>query len=125
MLLVAASIAQIAVVFKVTTANTTRYGADRLEVISGELEKTINATKLSTLEFAIEVQPLISERDACEAFIREKKTKMMKATDSVCFNVYLATDGWYYIPDFKSTDDYIIEKSSWYISTQKLSGEPM
>ncbi len=87
-LLIAANVAEIAVVFNVTTSNTTKYGADRLEVISGEFEKTIDSKKLSTLCFALEIQPLINDREACENFIRKKKEEMVKATNSVCFNVY-------------------------------------
>ncbi len=123
-LLIAANIAEIAVVFNVTTMNTTKYGEDRLEAISRELEKTIDDTKISTLRFANEVQPLISDRKACEAFVRNKKKEMIEATKAVCFNVYLATDGWYYIPDFNSPDDYVIEKRSWYTGAVKQQGKP-
>ena len=49
---------------------------------------------------------------------------MIDATESVCFNVYLATDGWYYIPDFEASDDYIIEKRSWYTGALRMQGEP-
>ncbi len=92
-------------------------------MIGGDLEKTIDDSKLSTLEFALEIQPLINDREKCEDFIREKKKQMIDATDSVCFNVYLATDGWYYIPDFEAADDYIIEKRSWYVGALKMKGE--
>lgn len=123
-LLLAANIAEIAMVFNVTTSDTTNYGADRLEVISRELVKTIDEKKLSTMSFALEVQPLIDDREACEELIRKKKKEMIEATNSVCFNVYLATDGWYYIPDFDSPEDYVIEKRSWYVGAMKKQGEP-
>ena len=123
-LIITANIAEIALVFNITVSNTNRYGADRLEVIGGELEKTINETKLSTLRFAMEVQPLINDREKCESFIREKKKAMYEATDSGCFNVYLATENWYYIPDFESPENYDIEKRSWYTGALLQHGEP-
>ena len=123
-LIIAANIAETLLVFNVTVSNTKNYGADRLEVISGELEKTINDTQLSTLRFAMEIQPLISDREKCESFIRQKKKDMYKATNGVCFNVYLATEDWYYIPDFDSPDDYEIKKRSWYIGAMRQQGVP-
>ena len=124
LLLLAANITEILVVFDATTYNTTKYGEEWLEVIGGDLEKTIDDSKPSALEFALEVQPLIDDREKCEDFIQKKKKQMIEATNSVCFNVYLATDGWYYIPDFEATDDYIIEKRSWYMGALKMKGEP-
>ncbi|MBR1724743.1 MAG: cache domain-containing protein, partial [Ruminococcus sp.] len=123
-LLIAANIAEIALVFGVTSTQTKQSGADRLEVIGGELEETINDAKLSVMRYAIEVQPLIGNRAGCESFIRQKKTEMAAATDSVCFNVYLATDDWYYIPDFEQPEGYEIEKRSWYTGALRQQGEP-
>ena len=124
LLLIAANITEIAVVFDATTSNATKYGEEWLEVIGGDLEKTIDDSKLSTLEFALDVQPLINDREKCEDYIRKKKKQMIEASNSVCFNVYLVTDGWYYIPDFEATDDYIIEKRSWYTGALKMNGKP-
>ena len=89
LLLIAANITEIAVVFDATTSNATKYGEEWLEVIGGDLEKTIDDSKLSTLEFALDVQPLINDREKCEDYIRKKKKQMIEASNSVCFNVYL------------------------------------
>ena len=124
LLLIAANITEIAVVFDATTSNATKYGEEWLEVIGGDLEKTIDDSKLSTLEFALEVQPFVDDHGKCEEIIRKKKEQMIEASNSICFNVYLATDGWYYIPDFKATEGYIIEKRSWYIGALKMNGKP-
>ena len=124
LLLIAANITEIAVVFDATTSNATKYGEEWLEVIGGDLEKTIDDSKLSTLEFALEVQPFVDDHEKCEEIIRKKKEQMIEASNSICFNVYLATDGWYYIPDFKATEGYIIEKRSWYIGALKMNGKP-
>ena len=62
-------------------------------MIGGDLEKTIDDSKLSTLEFALEIQPLINDREKCEDFIREKKKQMIDATDSVLMFILLQTAG--------------------------------
>ena len=86
--------------------------------------KTTNDTKLSTVRFAMEVRPLVNDRKTCEAFIRTKKQAVHKITDSVCFNVYLSTENWFYIPDFVIPDNYEIEKRAWYTGALLNQGEP-
>ena len=123
-LLVAACVAQMALVLNVTRSQTKQSGSDRLEVIGGELENTINDARLDVMMFANEVQPLVSDRPKCEGFIRSKKKHMLETTGSVCFNVYIATEGWFYIPDFDNPDDYVAEKRTWYTGAVKKQGEP-
>ncbi len=124
-LLIAASFGQMFLVFKVTSSQTKQSGADRLEVIGGELEDTINDAKLQTMQFALELQDRVGgDRESCRSFIREKKQQMKEKTDSVCFNVYMATEGWFYIPDFDKPDDYVAEKRTWYTGAVKNQGEP-
>ena len=123
-LLIAANVAEIMLVFNVTSTQTKQSGADRLEVIGGELEETINDAKLSVMKFGFEIQPLLGSESSCREYVRSKKQQMLDSTDSVCFNVYLASGSWYYIPDFEEPDDYEIEKRSWYVGAMRQKGEP-
>ena len=124
LLLFGSAIAEMGLVFRVTSKQTNQLGMDKLEVIGGELEDTINEAKLQTMQFANELQNKLGDRSECEAFIRLKKSYMDSKTDHVCFNVYMAADGWFYIPDFDEPEDYIIEKRSWYTGALKKHGEP-
>ena len=114
-LLLAANIAEIALVFGITSSQTKQSGADHLEVVGGELENTINEACLSVMRFAVEVQPLVDNRSECEAYIRRRRDEIISTSDSGCFNAYIATEGWHYIPDFTDPEDYVVEERSWYI----------
>ena len=124
LILIAVSVAEILLVFNVTSEQSRKAGSDRLEVICGELEETINDVKLEMMSFALELQPYLNDRSGSEEFIRRKKSEMLEATGSACFNVYAATEGWYYIPDFDEPEDYQIEKRSWYLGAVRKQGEP-
>ena len=123
-LLLLSAAAEIVLVFYMTSAQIKQAGSDRLEVVCGELEETINEAKLATMRYALELQPHLNDRSACEAFIRLKKREVYDTTDSACFNVYMATRDWYFIPDFELPPDYEIKKRVWYTGAAKLHGEP-
>ena len=123
-LIIAASVAEMLVVFNITAAQNRQSGTDRLEVICGELEETINEEKLSTMRFAAQIQPYLSEKSKCEEQIRKKKDEMLDLTGGVCFNAYAASESWYYIPDFTAPADYEVKKRSWYLGAVKKGGEP-
>ncbi|MCR5816787.1 MAG: response regulator [Ruminococcus sp.] len=123
-LLIGAAVAEIVLVFRLTSAQNRQSGSDRLEVICGELEETINEEKQSTMRFAMQLQPLLGDKTKCEDFIRRKKAEMKKLTGEVCFNAYAASEDWSYIPDFDMPDDYEAQKRSWYQGAKHLAGEP-
>ncbi len=123
-LLLAANIAEIALVFNMTTSQSKQSGADRLEVVGGELEDTINEASFSVMQFAVEVQPFVEDRPRCESFVRRKKDEVSADPDTGCFNAYVASEEWHYIPDFTDPDDYDVTKRSWYEGAMKKQGEP-
>ena len=126
-LLVAASIAEIVLVFNVTSTQSKQSGEDRLQVIGGELEETISDAKLKTMQLAIEVRPYLDNdngREQLTDIIQLKKQENLESTGGVCFNTYIGGSSWHIIPDFEEPEDYELTKRNWYKGAVRKNGEP-
>ena len=128
LLLISANIAQIALVFSVTSSQAKETGMSRLEAVSSELEETINDAKLSILRFAVEVEPFLAYDDEqhqlLESLITLKKMHNIEETDGICFNTYIGGADWHIIPDFDEPEGYEVTERSWYRGAVKSGGEP-
>ena len=114
-LLLVAMIVEIILVFSVNSQQANESGSNRLEVISGELEQTINDAKTTAMSFAIGAESVSDDKEKLEAFVRRRKKDLSEQTDGVCYNAYIAGDGWSYIPDFDAPDDYNVNERGWYL----------
>ena len=112
--LVIALISEIAVVFRITSQQTTESGSSRLEIISGELEDTIDRSRTNTMITALRVQPYMDDREALREYIVSRKAELLEQTGGECYNVYIAGKDWDIIPDFVKPDGYEVSKRSWY-----------
>ncbi|WP_051656633.1 cache domain-containing protein [Butyrivibrio sp. AE3004] len=108
-------------VFRTTADETISSGKYQLESIGAELENGINNAKNLTAQYAIKAQPLVNDRSALEAFIYESKDKIIKETDGVGFNVYVAGYDWHIIPDLE-LEDYDQTERTWFKGAIKNNG---
>ncbi|MBR4555627.1 MAG: response regulator [Ruminococcus sp.] len=133
LLLAAAIVSEIVLVFRMTTKLSRESGLNRLEAISGELEKTISDAKNNTMKLAVASQPLmnggsykdlsVSDRQKLEDFIVKQKQEYNSSTEGVCYNTYIAGSDWFIIPDFDAPADYVVSKRTWYAGAVKNHGE--
>ena len=123
LLLVTAMIMEMVMIFRMTSQQSNESGSIRLQVVSGELEETINEARSYAMNFALGVQPMINDRDKLEGYINVRKKELGELTNGVCYNAYVAGKGWYIIPDFDAPEDYDVNKRSWYIGATRSFGK--
>ncbi|WP_022759928.1 response regulator [Butyrivibrio sp. AD3002] len=102
-------------VFNMTAEETRNSGAYQLESIVAELDKGIITAKNHASEIAIEVLPILNDKDALETYIYTKKDAIFKDSDGVGFNVYIAGKDYEIIPDLDETDGYNAKDRIWYL----------
>ena len=100
---------------------TRQSGSFQLESVSGRLESTISDAEELTMEKAQKARELISDRDKLKDFIYAEKEGLL-ADDSGAFNIYIAGDGYTFIPDFDIPDDYVVSERVWYTGAAKEPG---
>ncbi|SFD14507.1 cache domain-containing protein [Ruminococcus albus] len=122
-LLVIAMISEITLVFSVNSQQANETGSSRLEIVSRELEQTINDARSKAMRLAVTVQNDIDDRDKLEKLVTDYKSEIYQETDGVCYNVYMAGNDWYIIPDFDAPADYDVNDRSWYKGALRSGGE--
>ena len=123
LVLIAAIVLEIVMMFRLTSRQTVESGTNRLEAIGGELEETINEAQIKSWQVALEVQPYLADRNELKEFIYSKKKELAEITGGVCYNTYIAGRDWFIIPDFDAPDDYVASKRSWYQGAERKGGE--
>lgn len=108
-------------VFRQTRQQTRDTGIYQLEMISGELERTISQAGDLTMELAMAAREYLDDEQALEAFMYERKAELV-AGSSGAFNMYIAGTGFSVFPDFDMPDDYIPTERVWYIGAKKTPG---
>ena len=121
-LLMIAMISEITLVFTVNSQQADETGSSRLEIVSRELEQTVNDARSKAMRFAVTAQNDIDDRAKLEKLVREYKNEIRPETDGVCYNVYIAGNGWYIIPDFDAPADYDVNERSWYKGALRSGG---
>jgi signal transduction histidine kinase/DNA-binding response OmpR family regulator len=121
-LLVIAMISEITLVFTVNSQQADETGSSRLEIVSRELEQTVNDARSKAMRFAVTAQNDIDDRAKLEKLVRDYKNEIRPETDGVCYNVYIAGNGWYIIPDFDAPADYDVNERSWYKGALRSGG---
>ena len=121
--LVIALISEIAVVFKITSQQTTESGTGRLEIISGELEDTIDKARTNAMITAVRVQPYLNDKEALREYIIARKAELLEQTGGECYNVYIAGKDWDIIVDFDRPADYEPSKRIWYRGALQNGGD--
>ena len=121
-LLVAVTFADIFLVFRRTSKQAEETGKYQLELISGELESTINEARTLTLQQAVLAQGCLDDRAALEDFIYTKTDELAHGTTGF-YNMYIAGTGWDIIPGFDHRDeDFVATSRSWYEGAVKQNG---
>ena len=109
-------------VFGMTSRQTEETGKYQLESISGELESTINEAKNLTMQFAIEAQTHLGDRDDLAGFIYDSKEKLPQYMDGG-YNIFIAGTGWDIIPDLVNREGYVATQRGWYTGAARSGGK--
>ena len=121
-LLVAVTFADIFLVFRRTSKQAEETGKYQLELIGGELERTINEARTLTLQQALLAEGCLNDRTALEEFIYTKTDELARGTTGF-YNMYIAGTGWDIIPGFDHRDDdFVATSRSWYEGAVKQNG---
>ena len=75
-LLVIAMVTEITLVFTVNSQQADETGSTKLELVSRELEQTINDARGKAMRFAVTAQNDIGDRDKLEELVNEYKNEM-------------------------------------------------
>ena len=123
MLLVTAMLMEMVMIFRMNSQQANESGTKRLQVVSGELEDTINEARISTMDFAMSIQPVLNDRELLENTLSMRKKELIEQTNGICYNAYAAGSDWYIIPDFEAPDGYDVKKRSWYQGARRSFGK--
>lgn len=121
-LLLAVTLMDTWILYGQTHSQTRQSGAYQLESVSGKLESTISDAKNLTMELAIEARESLTDLEALEAFIYQRKDELL-TEDIGAFNVYIAGTDFCIIPDFDMPEDYVATDRVWYTGAIKNGGK--
>ena len=123
-LMIVSSFAGVFLFFSITAEQTKESGINKLESINSELEKTINRSKNTVLQYAVEIQPYLDDEAALKVFITDKKDSALQLAGSHCLNVFAAAPDWYIIPEYSLPSGFDPTKEIWYEGAKKSGGKP-
>ena len=123
LLLVIAMISEITLVFTVNSQQANETGSSRLEIVSRELEQSINDARSKAMRFAVTAQKELGDHKKLQELVSEYKTEIAQETEGGCFNTYIADSDWFYIPDFDAPADYNVNERTWYKGALRSGGE--
>ena len=121
-LLLAVTLMDTWILYTQTHRQTRQSGAYQLESMSGKLESTISEAKNLTMELAIKAREYLGDADALEAFIYAEKEALL-TKDTGAFNLYIAGDGFFIIPDFDIPEDFVVSDRVWYTGAIRNDGQ--
>ena len=122
LVLLAANALEMVMVFRLTTTQTMQSGSNRLSSIGGQLTSTINEARITAHQFAMEAEGYLDNRRKLESFIIRRKAELIKKSDGVCFNAYIAGKDWHFVPDFDEPEDFVASQRTWYIGAIRAGG---
>ena len=104
-------------IFSMTSNQTEEIGQMQLEVIRSDLQGAIANAEGVTTQMALEVEQLLKSgatKEDIKTFFYRKKSEQKNLTQGVCFNVYITTKTWSFIPDFDMPADFHAPERLWY-----------
>ena len=112
-------------IFSMTSNQTEEIGQMQLEVIRSDLQGAIANAEGVTTQMALEVEQLLKSgatQEDIKTFFYRKKSEQKNLTQGVCFNVYITTKTWTFIPDFDMPADFHAPERLWYKGAAENSG---
>ncbi len=108
-------------VFGITSGLTKEAGMNRLSQVSGELESTINEAEKLTMQYAINLQNMLDDKEKLTSYLYDESYKITKKGNGG-YNLYVACSDWTIIPNFDMPDDYVATERGWYTGAAKSNG---
>ena len=113
-------------IFQITTNQTEEVGQMQLEVIRSDFQGTLQTAQDTTIRMAMEAEQMLragASRGELRDFFYRNKREQINLTSGVCFNVYIAGEGWEIIPDFAAPPEYHSTERNWYKGAAENPGE--
>ncbi len=121
-LLIAITITDTVIVFRMTSDQIKESGSLQLEAMSGELEGMINEAEKYTLNLAMVAEKYLDDRSLMDTFIRGHADEVKKG-DSGAFNVYIANYDWTILPGLDDDEDFVATERIWYTGAAAGNGK--
>ena len=122
-LLIAITLTNSLMIFRMTATQTKNAGIYQLSVISGQMESAMNDAKNNVMRLAIQAQLCLNDREKLTRMIYERK-KYYRNSEPGFLNVYIAGEDWDIVPDFNDREGFIASKRSWYTGAMRNGGSP-